>query len=295
MFALVTGTGRCGSTLVHELIARHPQTGFVTNVDDLGVQRTTRRQVDLWRRMPAAVTQKGRARFAPSEAYRVLGREVSPLVVDPAADLREDDLTPWLEERLRRFVRERDERIGLPVFLHKLTGWPRAGLLSAAFPDARFVHVVRDGRAVANSWLQMPWWKGHLGPQGWHFGPLPAELDELWSQHGRTQPVLAGLAWRMLVDAHDDAAAGLGDRWITVRHEDVLRDPRTELTRILQHFGLGWNDEFASGVDRYALHEERTQAYRDDLGGRHVAALEAVMAQQLTRHGYDLSSVAAGA
>ncbi len=33
-FAFVLGTGRCGSTLVHEVIARHPDVGFVSNIED---------------------------------------------------------------------------------------------------------------------------------------------------------------------------------------------------------------------------------------------------------------------
>ena len=290
MLALVLGTGRCGSTLVHELIARHPDTGFITNVDDLGIQRTNRRQVELWRRLPAEVTKKGRARFAPSEAYRALGREVSPLLVDPAADPQAGDLTPWLSERLHAFIDARAERLGLPVFLHKLTGWPRAGLLAEAFPDARFVHVVRDGRAVANSWLQMPWWKGHLGPEGWHFGPLPADLDERWRQKGRSQPVLAGMAWRMLMDAYENAATSLDERWLTVRHEDVLASPEAELTRILAHFGLEYTPAFAAGVERYQLRSERTEAFRRDLGERHVADLDDVLGAHLTRHGYAVAS-----
>lgn len=286
MFALVIGTGRCGSTLVHELVARHPDTGFVTNLDDLGVQRTTRSQVEMWRRLPAGVSEKGRLRFAPSEAYRVLGREVSPLLVDPVMDLQAGDLTPWLSDRLHAFVDGRAERLGFPVFLHKLTGWPRARLLAAAFPDARFVHIVRDGRAVANSWLQMPWWKGRLGPQGWHFGPLPDELDKLWADQGRTQPVLAALAWRMLTEAHDVCAEELDERWLTVRYEDVLEDPRQQLTRILEHFGLSWTPSFAAGVDRYHLHGTRTEAYRSDLGDRAVRQIEDVVGDQLTRYGY---------
>ncbi len=292
MLALVLGTGRCGSTLVHEIIARHPGTGFVTNVDDLGLQRTTRRQVDLWRRLPAGVTKKGQARFAPSEGYRALGREVSPLLVDPSADLGADELTPWLSDRLHSFVDRRTARLDKPVFLHKLTGWPRAGLLAAAFPEARFVHVVRDGRAVANSWLQMPWWLGHRGPEGWHFGPLSDELAELWASRGSTQPALAGIAWGMLVDAHDEASAELGDRFLTVRYEDVLADPRTTLGRVLEHVGLDWTSEFEAGLERYDLRSERTTAYLDDLGPRHVADLEAVMGDQLVRHGYAVDHTA---
>lgn len=290
MIVFVLGTGRCGSTLVHELVARHPDTGFITNLDDLGIQRTNRRQVELWRRLPAGVTTKGRARFAPSEGYRALAREVSPLLVDPASDPGAGDLTPWLRDRLRAFVERRIKRLDRPVFVHKLTGWPRAGLLAAAFPEARFVHVVRDGRAVASSWLQMPWWRGHLGPQGWHFGPLPAEIDDLWASTGRSQPVLAGLAWRMLVQAHDEAAAELGDRWLTVRHEDVLDRPENSLRTILAHAGLDYSAAFAAGVRRYRLHGERTQAFRTDLDAVQLTAVEQVMTEPLVRHGYPLTS-----
>ena len=284
--AFILGTGRCGSTLVHEILARHPDTGFVTNLDDLGVARTTQRQVQLWRRMPSAVSEKGRVRFAPSEAYRVLGKEVSPALVDPAADLTAADVTPWLARRLTAFVEERQERLGLPLFLHKLTGWPRAGLLAEVFPTARFVHIVRDGRAVANSWLQMDWWRGHLGPQGWHFGLLDEADQATWERHGRGQVALAGIAWSMLTRRYDRCESELGERWLTLRYEDILADPRARLTEALEHIGLSWTPEFADGLARYTLSSGRASAYRDDLGPVHTAALEDVMGEQLRRYGY---------
>lgn len=133
--AFILGTGRCGSTLVHELIARHPATGFVTNLDDLGVRQGNAQQLTLWRRLPAAVSEKGRARLAPSEGYRVLAREVSPAIVDPVQDPTAADLTPWLEQRLHAFVEKRMSGLdSAEIFLHKFTGWPRASLIAAAFP-----------------------------------------------------------------------------------------------------------------------------------------------------------------
>ena len=32
-YLFIIGTGRCGSTLVQELIAQHPDVGFISNVD----------------------------------------------------------------------------------------------------------------------------------------------------------------------------------------------------------------------------------------------------------------------
>lgn len=287
----ILGTGRCGSTLVHEIIARHPAVGFVTNLDDLGIRRGNAQQLTLWRRLPAALSEKGRARLAPSEGYRVVAREISPMLVDPVADPTEADLTPWLAGRLHAFVDARMDHLeSAEVFVHKFTGWPRARLLDAAFPDSRYVHIVRDGRAVANSWLQSDWWRGHLGPAGWHFGPLPPELADIWASSGGSQPVLAGLAWRLLVDTHETCASRLGRRWLTVRYEDLIADPAAQLARILDHIGLPWTDAFESGLGRYTLTAARTDAYRRDLTPEQVAAIESAIEPALARYGYAGSS-----
>ena len=283
----VLGTGRCGSTLVHEVLARHEGTGFITNLDDLGVAKSSHTQNSLWRRLPPGATEKGRARFAPSESYRVLEREVGPIIVDPIRDLTAADATPWLAKRVRHFFDERSPRLKAPVLLHKFTGWPRVGFLDAIYPDALFIDVVRDGRAVANSWLQMPWWRGHRGPGEWHFGPLPTDLQQIWEQHDRSFPVLAALAWRMLIDSYEEARASVKpDRWLAVRYEDVVNDPRGQLGGMLEHMGLDWTSDFERGFRQYSFSSGRTGAYRRDLSAADVAAMEDVLGHHLQRLGY---------
>ena len=43
---------------------------------------------------------------------------------------------------------------GKNVFLSKYTDFPRVQLIKKAFPNAKIIHLVRDGRAVANSYNQ---------------------------------------------------------------------------------------------------------------------------------------------
>ncbi|HVX45601.1 MAG TPA: sulfotransferase [Mycobacteriales bacterium] len=286
-FAMVLGTGRCGSTLVHEILAQHADVGFVSNVDDrLGV-RTRRSHVRAYRRLPPSITRKGRIRFAPSEAYRVLGREVSPLLADSDRDLVHADATPWLGGRLADFFQGRAEAQRFPHFLHKFTGWPRSGLIDAVLPETRFVTVVRDGRAVANSWLQMPWWRGNLGPSGWHFGPLPAPLEQVWEESDRSPVVLAGLGWALLSEAYDRAAAQIpAERWCSVRYEDLLADPAATFRLLLEHLRLPWTAQFARRLDTYSFETGRLAAYRQDLGPAATESLEAAIAPALARHGY---------
>jgi len=289
-FAFVLGTGRCGSTLVHEVLARHPDVAFVSNVEDrlpflpaaLG-----RWNGDLYRRVPAALTRKGRLRYAPSEGYRVLASRVSPALVAPDRDLVAGDATPWLADRARRFFTARAAAQGRPVLLHKFTGWPRAGFLDRTFPGARFVHVVRDGRAVANSFLQMPWWRGFEGPERWGWGPLPSLYREEWEDSGRSFPVLAGIQWKMLLDAYDEARADLpADRWLEVRYEDVVAAPREQIGAILTFLGLGWDPAFERAFAGHRFSAGRTEAYRDDLGIHEVAMLDRVLRPHLIRYGY---------
>ena len=289
-FAFVLGTGRCGSTMLHELVARHRDVGFVTNVDDrFGRGPAGRLQTGLYRRLPTAATRKGRVRLAPSEAYRALDREVSPIISAPIRDLEAVDAVPWLAERFRSFFESRAGAQGTPLFLHKFTGWPRARFIDQVLPASRYVHVVRDGRAVAASWLQTDWWRGHLGPQGWHFGPLPPDYEKEWEASGRSFVLLAGLAWKLLVDAFEAAKQEIGDEhWLEVRYEDLLDDPRTRTADVLQFLGLRWTDAFESSFGAFSFDRSRAGAWRSALGEAAAAELDASLADHLTRHGYDV-------
>lgn len=289
MYVFVLGTGRCGSTLVHEVLARHPDIGFVSNVDDrlARLDLAGRWNNAVYRRIPDRFTRKGRLRFAPSEAYRVLEAQVSPLLANPFRDLTAADATPWLTTRFRDFFERRRVAQAKQVFLHKFTGWPRSGFVRAAFPEARFVNVVRDGRAVANSWLQMPWWLGYGGPEQWHWGPLPPEYQAAWEASGRSHVVLAGLGWNILMDAFGEArAVAPAGTWVDVRYEDVIADPRAWFESLLGFMGLQRTPEFDAAFDTYTFSSGRSEAFRRDLGVADVAALAEVLAPHLSEYGY---------
>ncbi len=284
----VLGTGRCGSTLVHEVLARHPDVGFISNVEDRWPRATLGAPGGrLYRSLRPELSLKGRARFAPSEAYRALDVRVSPMLSAPSRDLTADDATPWLTARLRRFFDAHASAHGRPVFMHKFTGWPRVGLLKAVWPEARFVHVVRDGRAVANSLLQMPWWRGWGGPEAWSFGPLSAAYLEEWEAAGRSFVALAGLEWKLLLEAYDAAEASVPTAdWLELRYEDLVADPRAAFQEMLDFSFLEWTAEFQRGFDRYVFDPDRMESYRADLGPRQVRLLDQVLGERLQRYGY---------
>jgi hypothetical protein len=290
-FVFVLGTGRCGSSLVHEILAQHGDVGFLSNIEDrLPVPAAFGRwNGPIYRRLPLAMTEKGRMRFAPSEGYRALAREVSEVISTPVRDLVASDATPWLGGRFGRFFERRATAQGTEVFLHKFTGWPRAGLIDAALPQTRFIHVIRDGRAVANSLLQMPWWRGYQGPTGWGWGPLTDDDQRAWEATGRSFAVLAGLEWKLLMDAFAEAKEAIDtERWIDVRYEDLLQDPMATTKELLEFVGLSWTTRFEDRFGRYSLDASRVDAFRHDLNPSDLSAIEDVLGSHLRALGYDL-------
>lgn len=304
-FAFLIGTGRCGSTIVDQVLALHPDVGFISNVDDRlpALNRTGRLNNAVYRSLPTPLQNVGgrrggtvaggvagavrRVGLTPSEGYRLLDRHVSPMLSAPCRDLTAEDAYPWIADRLRRFFERRAAAQSRALFVHKFTGWPRTGLLHAVFPDAGFVHVVRDGRAVACSLLQQPWWPGYGGPDRWSFGPLGAGDAEAWERSGRSFAVLAGLEWKRLMHAFDSARAELpANLWFELRYEDVVQRPRAHVEELLGHVGLEWTPRFERAFHGLGLSGGRRNAYREELSARDVALLEDVLGPELAARGY---------
>jgi len=126
--------------------------------------------------------------------------------------------------------------------------WPE--LVEAVFPDVRFVHIVRDPRATIDSitrgWLTPGRFETYRPPQqlaipdgssdAWNF-PLPPG----W-RHYRCSPVrdIAAFQWtainrRILAYAEDKS-----DRFLRIRLEDLVEQPRAQLERLSRFAEFGW-------------------------------------------------------
>jgi len=301
VIAFMVGTGRCGSTLIEEILLRHQRTGFISNLDDKFsvLNRTGRGNSALYRRSaPRDATLKAfayrtrllesnRLRVGPSEGWQILDRHLMTGFSKPARDLLATDATPFLRGRTRDFFDARMAAQDCDVFVHRLTGWPRTGFLAAAYPDMRVIHVVRDPRAVASSMLQQGWWDGWRGPENWYLGALPDRWQQVYLESDRSFVTLAAIGVAMLLDAMT-AARDLhpADAWLDVRYEDVLDDPRGQYERMLAFLHLGWDDEFERGFSRHDIQAGRSEAFRRDLDDQQLRALSDVLGHHLNEWGY---------
>ena len=283
------GTGRCGSSLIHEVFCKHPQTGFISNIEDNlpFINRYGRYNNMLYRSAIGNFTRKGSLRFAPSEAYKLITREVSSIYQNSSRDLNDSDVTPIIDKRFKQFFEERNRVQNKSIFSHKYTGWSRMRFFAKIFPNAKFIHIVRDGRAVANSWLQMPWWNGYRGPQNWLWGDLNASYYDEWAASHFSYVTLAGISWKLLMNSYHDSEQRLNsDNYLCVKYEDIVTDPEMYFNQILNFSSLESNASFIKIVNRYKFSKSRFKSYENDLDVSQIDELNHCMGDILKQYKY---------
>lgn len=283
---ILVGTGRCGSTVFHRLLATHPRmmwlSGFAYQfpsrpdwnrraVEAMG-NLTLRRLLGRWIR--------------PNEQYRFWDRYTHGCFSEPCRDLVRGDVTA----RVKKQVLAAFGSMLTPLrdrLLVKITGWPRIGFLNEIFGDAKFVHILRDGRSVASSLLHVDFWRGWYGPQGWRAGLLSPEDQATWEAYDRSFVVLAGLEWRIQMRAIDAARRQLDPaRFLEVKYESFCEQPMETYRRVLTFAELPPSPEFERQVEAASIRSMRDR-WRGDLTAAQQALLDELLADDLRRYGYD--------
>jgi hypothetical protein len=125
----------------------------------------------------------------------------------------------------------------------------KARRIQAALPEARFVHLIRDGRDVALSLSEVSWGPGDVQAAAAKW------VDELGRARRRSRRLLPGT-------------------YMEVRYEDLVADPEPPLRQVVEFVDLPWD---AGMLDYHHRAEERMQDVVRDfhpLGGGTITAEE---------------------
>lgn len=278
------GVGRSGSTVFQRLLGLHPRISWLSGLAERYPDRPAWNRA-LGRALEWPLVGEGlRRRFRPGECWG-FWESLRPGFRRPFRDLVAADVTPRDRRRIPAALTAMMPP-SRPHPLVKLTGWPRIGFLREIFPEARFVHLIRDGRAVAASLTEVGFWRGWQGPGGWRWGPLPPAYQELWESTGSSFHALAGLQWRRIVEVTAEAARALPpDRFLEVRYEDLCDRPRDTVDEILAFAGIGPSSRFHRRLETFPL-ESANDKWRRRLTADQQAALETVLVEPLAAYGY---------
>lgn len=187
-------------------------------------------------------------------------------------------MTTQMETRFTRSVEAHLRWTGKSRFLSKQTANNRRlGLIDQMFPDAMFVHMIRDGRAVANSTLRMPWWNDtHV----WWLGKTVSQ----WEADGGEPIELAARYWDHTVKEIRRVGETVGKRYLEVRYENLIEDTRGTIAEIMSFCGL----RGSAAVTRFAPESlpDMNTKWREQLTGPQQELVQKSVGALLSELGY---------
>jgi hypothetical protein len=276
-YVFIVGCPRSGTTLLQRLLDAHPQLAVIDET----------RWVDHWCTERKGVTAEGfvtgeliaRLLDFPRFAQLGLDREELEALLDGSRPLS----YPSFVSRLFDLYGSSQ---GKPLVGDKTPRYVRSlPTLHEFFPQARFVHLIRDGRGTS------------LSVVSWRKAAKLARTFPTWNEH----PVLtAALWWEWQVRLGCEAGASLGPRlYYEVRYEALVSDSAGELEPLCAFLGL----PFVEAMLRYHEGRQRPESglsaksawlpptrglrdWRTQMGAEDVERFEAAAGDLLDELGY---------
>jgi hypothetical protein len=292
----IIGHWRSGTTLLHELLIRDPRHAFPTTYECLAphhflISRSWLPKLFWWlmpsRRpmdnMAAGWDRPQEDEFAlcmlgqPSPYARIAFPNTLP-ADDGTLDLSTlptSSVRGWKTAFLR-FVRQVTvANHGRRLILKSPPHTCRIPTLIGLFPDARFVHIIRDPYVVYPSTLNL-----------W---------EALYRAHGLQRPPFSGLendvldTFVRMYDRFDEAKAIIpAGRFHEVRYEDLLCDPVARIDRIYRELDLGDFEPARKHVETYVSGIRTYETNRYDLSPEQCDAVTRHWGPIIRRYGYPI-------
>ncbi len=171
---------------------------------------------------------------------------------------------PELVRSLLRQIRRNANKPVLAVTAHR-----HYDRILRLWPEARFIYLFRDGRDVARSHVEMGW-AGNV----WAAAPIWREAEREWRRVSALVP---------------------RENRIEIRYEELIRDPKRELSRITGFLDVEVAPEMVDYPARSqaeAPDPRMVERWREKLSLRELAWLEREIGTELRARGYAASAVA---
>ena len=283
--------------MMFDALASHPDVGWfsahINRLPRLPMVLLLSRLADLrksfrksTRRSDQRRSWTEKLRAGPSESYRVwrhcCGEKfVYDYLLGVEATVEERRCVRSLVSKALRYQ-------GKGRFAAKITGPARIGYLSSIFDDALFLHVVRDGRAVVQSLMNVHFWGDTWRARrpAWRDG-IPERDLARWRELAGSPLALAAIQWSAVVErAREEAARFAPARYAEVRYEDFVADPHGVLDEVTEFCELARSSEVHEFIDgRIEIRDMNYQwAERFEIG--EIEVLNELMGDAFASFGY---------
>ena len=240
---LIIGAPGSGTTLLHQTLCSHLDLAYIThNMLRAGLRKHGRLVGD--RRKALFILQNLIHRDPASN--NPLGDALWTKYFGDYSYMTENNYSEEMADYFRKKVLQVQNLWGRPRFVDKtLVNCFRVRLLNSIFPDAKFLHIIRDGRAVAFSILNK------IEIAGDRFALFDVGFKDILGdkyQPDRSELYNYGLAWTEFVRKGREASAVAKGRYYEVRYENLIREPYIELRNIIDFCELEWYSKFEEKI-----------------------------------------------
>lgn len=239
----IVGSGRSGTTIFDRFLSMHPEVSWFSNYSNrfVNIKQTPilHRIVDLpyigpWSKKRFA--SKNKLYLKPSEAQLIYHGYCG---FEFKKQSTENDLNKATEEKFKDVIKNHLVLTGKKRFVSKQTAnTQRIRLIGKMFSDAYFIHMIRDGRAVANSLLNVRFWND---TDIWWLGEKASD----WEKKGGAAIELCGLHWKRDVEEIQKNKNLFEDRYIEVRYEDFVSNVRSTMDRVASFCELSKSESYS--------------------------------------------------
>ncbi|MDZ4379865.1 MAG: sulfotransferase [Parvibaculum sp.] len=209
----IGGCGRSGTTMLGSALGAAPE-AVVTPESQFKLKLIHQEKAVLLPENSEAIY----AQIASDERFQVLWE----MTVSPHVSCIEDEKTDTYVRRILFDIvdqyAQRHNRQGWEVWIdHSPNNIENVPSLMTAFPDSKFIHLVRDGRAAMASVLPLDW--------------------------GPADPIQAAYWWMRAVACGLAAERRYPKQVLFVKYESLTQNPEAELRRICEFTGLTYTEE----------------------------------------------------
>jgi omega-hydroxy-beta-dihydromenaquinone-9 sulfotransferase len=234
----IVGAPRSGTTLLYHILCNHRDLSFFTyNILRAGVYRRGRilgYRKELLARIQNLI-HRDELSVQPHEAPECWSKYLGRYDY-----LTEHDCTEEIVNHYLRVIAQVQTIFRRPRFVNKNPQHcTRVRILNRIFPDAKFVHIIRDGSAVAYSTFYLsstyPSTDSYFGGLRQKIFPL---LGDKYSSGTLSETQLYKLARDILVSKAREARAFGSDRYHEISYEEFVSEPREKIREVLGFCGL---------------------------------------------------------
>jgi hypothetical protein len=264
----IVGAPRSGTNIFYRTFANHPELAWISNI-------TKKVPSSLWLTRTIMLF---RSDHRPTEANNVWQKFVG----QNDESLGREDVTVAARKYLNKVIQNNLQIFGKPRFVNKCPGNSvRIEFLQAIFPDAIFIHILRDGRAAAYSIM-----RSRLEHDGNYWSVKPPGWQDLLKL-----PLVdaCGLQWKKTVEAISRSAKYLSpDQYMEVKYEDFVARPAEIFQQVGNKCGLVWQQDLLQRIT--AGMDNRNYKWQAEMRNADKKTLNALLKEFLQELGYEESA-----